>query len=622
MELKKRSEVISRLTEPEELITLRNKLKEKEIYENHIRVCCGTPCRSSGSLNLLNKFREEIKQQGLNEKIEIKQTGCVGFCQGGPVVVVDLPEQKNIYYQHVSIENVPTIISSVRNKEIIDDLLYVDPETQERIVSLDDIPFFAKQKRIVLRFHGKIDPTDITDYIKLGGYKALPKALLEMSPEEIINEVKDSNLRGRGGAGFPTGIKWEFTRKAEGKKKYIICNFDEGDPGAFMNRSEMEGNPHQPIEGMIIGAYAIGASKGYIYTRSEYPLAYNTLQNAIDQAKSLGLLGKNILGSNFNFNIEPFKSAGAFVCGEETALIQVIEGKPGEPRPRPPFPANKGLWGKPTNINNVGTWANIPLIIQNGSSWFSNIGTNRSGGTKVFSLAGETKNTGDVEVPFGTTLREVIFDIGGGVVEGKFKAVQTGGPSGGVIPEQYIDTPIDYESLEGLGSIMGSGGMIVMSDHTCMIDTAHYFLEFAHTESCGKCVPCREGIQEMLSILDDIRKGKKRDLNLLNELAEYVKETSLCALGQTAPNPVLTTLKYFKDEYIEHMEEKKCRAGICKNLISFHITDACECCGQCAEVCPQECIEEGEEKYNINQEKCIKCGLCQERCPYDAIEVI
>ncbi len=609
---------LNRLNSIDELISYRDRLREEREKKTKVMICAGTACRSSKSRDLIGKFRDELDKNDLDD-VEVKKTGCMGFCEKGPIVVI---EPENIFYTEVTTDDVPEIVEkTLKDDELVDDLLFETPD-EKTIVKEDNIPFFGKQKKIVLRFNGEIDPTNINEYIKEGGYTGLTNVLQGMEPEEVIRSVKDSKLRGRGGAGFPTGVKWQLTRESDADEKYIIGNCDEGDPGAYMDRSTIEGNPQQVIEGMIIGAFAIGVDKGFIYIRSEYPLAVKTLEEAIKQARELGLLGKDILGTGLDFDIEVFKSAGAFVCGEETALMKVIEDEVGEPVPRPPFPAEEGLFEKPTNINNVETWANIPVIMEKGPEWFAGIGTEHSGGTKVFSLTGDVRNTGLAEVPLGTSLRDMIYEVGGGVPGSGFKAVQTGGPSGGVIPEEYLDTPIDYEDLDKLGSIMGSGGMVVMDNSTCMVNTAKYFLEFNLDESCGKCTPCREGINEMLNMLTKIEKGKSIDLELLDDLAEYTHEASLCGLGQTAPNPLLTTLDYFEEEFTEHMEEQKCRAGICRDLIEYHITDSCIACGNCMDACGDDAIIEGDEKYSIDQEQCIKCGACQERCPVDAIEVI
>ena len=541
-----------------------------------ITICSGTGCRASGGEDVGDAFAGEIKRQGLEAKVDIRKTGCHGFCERGPVVVIH-PEE--IFYQQVETEDIPEIVSeTIVNNKIIDRLLYTDPVTGEKIVQEGEVPFYKHQTRLVFGNNGKLDPTSIDDYIVLGGYSALARVLSQMSPEKVIETVKQSGLRGRGGAGFPTGRKWELCRKEPSDVKYVIVNADEGDPGAYMDRSLVEGNPHSVLEGFIIGAYAIGAHEGYIFIRAEYPLALENISIAIKQAEDYGLLGKDILGSGFDFAVKIDRGAGAFVCGEETALIASLEGRVGEPRLRPPYPAQSGLWGKPTNINNVETWATVPLIINNGSEWYSEIGTEQSKGTKIFSLVGKINNTGLVEVPMGITLREIVYDIGGGIPnEKQFKAVQTGGPSGGCIPAQFLDTPVDYERLTELGAIMGSGGMIVMDEDTCMVDVAKYFVDFLKRESCGKCTSCREGIERMHEILTDITEGRGRegDIELLEELSEVVRDTSLCALGGTAPNPVLTTIRYFRDEYEAHIKKKYCPAGVCKKLVIAPCRNAC-----------------------------------------------
>jgi len=550
--------------------------KKNESNELCLIVSSGTCGQAKGSLAVIDALRESLKKHNLDKKVNTRITGCHGFCQVEPIVIVN-PE--NIFYQSVKPEDAEEIVSeAIINKRVIDRLLYIDPKTGKKIKHEKDIPFYQKQVRALLANNVLIDPTKIEDYIGIKGYAALCEVLKTMKAEEVIYEVKKSGLRGRGGAGFPTGLKWEFCRKAKGDVKYIVCNADEGDPGAYMNRSLLEGNPHSVLEGMLIGAYAIGSSEGFIYVRHEYPLAVKNVKIAITQMEEYGLLGKGILGTDFDFDIEVITGAGAFVCGEETALIASIEGKKGEPRQRPPFPAQKGIWKKPTNINNVETWANVPLIINKGAEWFSKIGTAKSKGTKIFSLVGKINNTGLVEVPMGITLREMVYDIGGGVPNGKkFKAVQTGGPSGGCIPEEFLDTTVDYESLEALGSIMGSGGMVVMDEDTCMVDTAKYFLEFLQEESCGKCLTCREGIERLLEILTGITEGtgKEEDIELLKELGELVKDTSMCGLGQTAPNPLLSTIRYFKDEYEQHIKYKNCPAAVCKEIISSPCQHTC-----------------------------------------------
>ncbi|MBC7188941.1 NADH-quinone oxidoreductase subunit NuoF [Candidatus Aerophobetes bacterium] len=601
-----------------------NLLKKKDIGRKRVRICM-TGCRAYGAREIKEKLEEEIQASRLEKKVEVIPTGCQGFCARAPVMVID-PD--DIFYQQVSPSDVKEIVSETLTKgKIIERLLYKNPANGKAIIHTSDVPFYKKQLKIVLRNCGKINPTSIDEYLLAGGYKAFESIFeKKLSPSEIVEIVKKSGLRGRGGAGFPTGLKWQFTRESDTFPKYIICNADEGDPGAFMDRAILEGDPHCVIEGMLIAAYAIGAKEGYVYVRAEYPIAVEHLKIAISQAKEYGILGENILGTGFSFDIKIKKGAGAFVCGEETALIASVEGKRGMPRPRPPFPAQSGLWGKPTCINNVETLANIPYILLKGAEEFARIGTDTSKGTKIFALAGKVENTGLVEVPMGITLREVVFDIGGGPPAGrKFKAVQIGGPSGGCIPERYLELPIDYESLKKAGAIMGSGGMVVMDDNTCMVDVARFFLEFVQDESCGKCVPCRIGTKRMLEVLTRITRGegKKEDIALLEELARVVKDASLCGLGQTAPNPVLTTISYFKDEYRAHIEDKKCPAGVCRELITYTIDEErCTGCTRCARECPQDAII-GEKKkpHLIIHEKCIKCGLCYEICRFDAIKV-
>ena len=606
-----------------DIIELRNSIiNKKDPNMPCITICAGTGCLAAGSGKVAEAFRQSIERMNLENKVDIKTTGCHGFCEHGSLIVI---HPQGIFYQKVKPEDVEEIISeTIINNRIVDRLLYVDPSTGEKIIYEKDVPFYKYQTRILFGDNGILNPNNIEEYIGLGGYSASGKALCSMRPEEVIEVIKKSGLQGRGGAGFPTGFKWEFCRKAKGDVKYIVCNADEGDPGAYMNRSLLEGNPHSVLEGMLIGAYAIGASEGIIYIRHEYPLAVKTIEIAMDQMREYGLLGKNILGTGFDFTINIVPGAGAFVCGEETALIASIEGKKGEPRQRPPFPAQKGIWGKPTNINNVETWANIPLIINKGAEWFSKIGTEGSKGTKIFSLVGKINNTGLVEVPMGLTLREMVYDIGGGIPNGKeFKAIQTGGPSGGCIPKELLDLPIDYKKLAEAGSIMGSGGLVVMDEDTCMVDVAKYFLGFLQEESCGKCLTCREGIERMLEIVTDITEGNgtMEDIGLLEDLGCVVKDASMCGLGQTAPNPVLSTLRYFKDEYLAHIQEKICPAGVCRALINFSIlADDCTGCGACKKACPEDAIS-GEKKqmHTIDQEKCIKCGLCFETCKFNAI---
>jgi len=596
---------------------------KQSIYRSHVLVCTGTGCVSSGSKKLKEVLTDELEKHELQNEIKVIETGCHGFCEKGPIMIV-YPE--GVFYCHVKTDDLTEIVEEHLLKgRIVDRLLFKEPLTEESIPSYQDIDFYKKQHRIVLANCGRINPENIQEYIAVGGYEAAGKALTEMTSEEVITEIKNAGLRGRGGAGFPTGLKWELTRKTESDKKYLICNADEGDPGAFMDRSLLEGDPHRIIEGMIIGAYAIGADEGYIYIRAEYPLAIERLELAIGQAHNLGLLGKDILGSGFDFELHIKKGAGAFVCGEETALMASIEGKRGMPRPKPPFPSVSGLWGKPTNINNVETFGNVPYIINNGAESYNSIGTEKSKGTKVFALTGKINNTGLVEVPMGITLREIIYDIGGGLNQGKkFKAVQTGGPSGGCIPAELLDLKIDYESLQEIGAMMGSGGMVVMDDSTCMVDVARFFLSFTQSESCGKCTPCREGTKRMLEILDRICSGEGRegDLELLEELGNHIKETSLCQLGGSAPNPVLSTLHYFRDEYEAHIKDKRCPANVCEGMGAVYVIneDKCIGCGMCARVCPIEAISgKPKESYKINEDLCISCGACAAKCPVGAI---
>ncbi len=588
-----------------------------------LALCRGTGCGACGSSRVAEALREELGRRGLEGRVELLLTGCHGFCEKGPILVI---RPEDIFYHSVRPEDAAEIVEeTVVNGRVIERLLYTDPSTGERIVHEGDIPFYKHQTRLLFAHNGRIDPARIEDYIAVGGYSALAKALA-MGPEEVIEEIKRSGLRGRGGAGFPTGKKWELARKSPGDVKYVICNADEGDPGAYMDRSLLEGNPHSVLEGMILGAYAIGASEGWAYVRTEYPLAIVHLSTAISQAGELGLLGDSILGSGFGFRVSIFRGAGAFVCGEETALIASLESRVGEPRPRPPYPAQSGLWGRPTNINNVKTWASVPLIINMGADWFRSIGTETSKGTMVFSLVGKVNNTGLVEVPMGITLRRMVFDIGGGIRGGKrLKAVQTGGPSGGCIPESLLDLPVDYDRLAAAGAMMGSGGMIVMDEETCMVDVAKYFLSFLKDESCGKCTPCRVGVAQMHRILTDVTEGRGRmeDLETLEELAEVVKDASLCALGGTAPNPVLTTLRYFREEYEAHIKERRCPARVCRPLLSYKIlSDRCKGCGACAKACPAGAVS-GEKKapHRIDPDKCIRCGSCFDACKFGAVEV-
>jgi NADH-quinone oxidoreductase subunit F len=608
------------LSSVEELEGLRKEILSKRRPDRPIiTVCTGTACQTYGSLEIYREFADEIKKQGLKGSVvEARATGCHGFCEQGPVVVI-FPQE--ICYVKVKLEDVPEIVSATLDQgRVVERLLYEDPVTGEKITRDLDIPFYKNQMRLVFGNNRYINPGEIDDYIALGGYSALSKALFQMTPEQVLAEIKKSNLRGRGGGGFPAGIKWETTRNAPGEIKYVIVNADEGDPGAYMDRSLLEGNPHSVLEGLTIGAYAIGSSQGFVYVRQEYPLAVSNLNVALKQAREYGLLGENILGSGFDFDVKVHRGAGAFVSGESSALMTAIEGKVGEPRPKYIRTAVKGIWDRPSNLNNVETWATVPLIINNGADWFRGIGTEGSKGTKIFSLVGKVNNTGLVEVPMGMTLREIIFNIGGGIRDGKkFKAVQTGGPSGGVIPENYIDLPVDFDELSKAGSMMGSGGMIVMDEDTCMVDTARYFLNFLADESCGKCVPCREGIKQMLDILTDITEGRgeKKDIELLEEVAATVKDFSLCALGTTAPNPVLSTLKYFRDEYLAHIEQKRCPAYVCKPLISYYIDpEKCQACMICLKQCPVEAISGGKNQIHvIDQTKCTKCNTCFEVCP-------
>lgn len=611
-------ETMARLTSPFQLGIFREEiLFRRDPNKLCITLCSGTGCQAYASESVRAAFKEEIDRQGLGDKIDFKATGCHGFCEKGPLVVI-YPE--GVQYVQIKLQDVGEITSQTAVGKIVDRLLFLDPMSGEKILHEDDVPFYRHQSRVVFGNNSRIDPKSIEDYIALDGYSALSKVLFEMSPEEVIEQVKRSNLRGRGGGGFPTGRKWETCRNAPGDIKYVIVNADEGDPGAYMDRSLLEGNPHSVLEGLVIGAYAIGAHEGYIYVRQEYPLAVENINIALKRARDLGLLGKDILGSGFDFDVKVHRGAGAFVSGESSALMTALQGRVGAPRPKYIHTVISGLWDRPSNLNNVETWANVPLIINRGADWFASIGTKGSTGTKIFSLVGKVNNTGLVEVPMGISMRDIIYKIGGGIPKNKkFKAVQTGGPSGGCIPESGIDTPVDFDELTKLGSMMGSGGMIVMDEDTCMVDTARYFLDFLAEESCGQCTPCREGIDQMLAILINITggRGENGDVELLEEIAKVTQNAALCALGQTAANPVLSTIQYFRSEYDAHIEEKRCSAGVCKALLSFYIQpEKCLACLRCLKNCPSEAIE-GDKKqiHVIDQGKCIKCGICFDVCP-------
>jgi len=622
---------MGRLSSPQELEKFRNEiLSLRDPKQSLITVCGGTGCHASGCHAVVDAFKKVIQEKAKGNGVGLRVTGCHGFCERGPLVVI-YPQK--ILYQKVKPEDTSMIFQeTVLKGKILENLLYEHPTTGEKIVAEEDVPFYKKQMRIIFGDNGSIDPTQIEDYIAVGGYRALAKALFSMAPDQIISEVKKANLRGRGGGGFPAGLKWEQCRNAPGDIKYLVCNADEGDPGAYMDRSLLEGNPHSVLEGMIIGAYAIGAHEAYIFVRHEYPLAVVNIGIAIEKAKETGLLGKNILGSGFDFDVKISRGGGAFVAGESTALMATIEGNVGEPRAKHIHTVVSGLYDKPTNLNNVETWANVPLIINQGADWYTQIGTLGSKGTKIFSLVGKVNNTGLVEVPMGITLREIVYDIGGGIPEGKkFKAVQTGGPSGGCIPESFIDLPVDFDRLTEVGSMMGSGGMIVMDESTCMVDVAKYFMNFLKDESCGKCTSCREGTKRMHELLVDITEGRGTmdHLCLLEDLGWLTEEASLCALGGTAPNPVLSTIRYFRDEYEEHVINKKCPAKVCRQLLRYRIlSDVCTSCGRCAKACPVKAItgvqrtkKEKGEPFEIDAEKCIRCGMCFESCKFEAVEV-
>ena len=616
-----------KITSPDNLKEVQAEAEEeRDKMQSYITICGGTGCQGSGCQEVIDELKEQMEERDLGDRVGLKVTGCQGFCEQGPLMVIR-PEGN--FYCKVEPEDVEEIFDkTIKNGEAVERLEYVDPLSDEKIVDFNEIPFYKHQKRLVFRNNGIIEPTAITDYFAVDGYTATADVLHNWTPEEVIEEAITSKLRGRGGGGFPAGKKWKYCRQEEAEPKYLVCNCDEGDPGAYMDRSIMEGSPHLVIEGMVIAAYAIGAKRGFIYIRAEYPMAVRHTKLAIEQAEEYGLLGEDIMGSGFDFNLEVMEGAGAFVAGESTALMHSIEGKRPMPRQTPPRSVQQGLYNKPTVMNNVETFANVPLIIKNGADWFNSIGTEESKGTKIFSLVGKVNNTGLIEVPMGVTLREIVFDIGGGIPDGKeVKAVQTGGPSGGCIPEELFDLPVDFEELSEAGSMMGSGGMVVMDENTCMVDVAKFFLDFLRDESCGKCMPCRSGIPQMLDILKKITEGNgtEEDMEHLEKLAQTIKKTALCGLGDSAPNPVLSTIEYFRDEYEAHIHDKACPAGVCQELIYYDIIpEECKSCDRCRQACPVDAIEgePGGDPYILYDEPCIRCGNCIDECPFDAIEVV